>query len=115
MRTLAELAWAAGFYEGEGTIVTTSTNKGKSRSIRIAINQADIQPLEQFRNFVGLGFVSGPYKKRPNRKLIWYYQVQRFEHVQALLAMLWPNLSERRKAQARAALEKYHSLKKAIV
>ena len=101
----AELAWAAGFFEGEGTVALNGS------APRLWLPQASAQGipevLARFQAAVGgLGSISGPYVlKNPWSKLPQYrWGLSRFEHVQAVIAMFWPWMSARRRSGARAVL-----------
>ena len=105
-----ELAWCAGFFDGEGHIGTgIGRIKGKwtARPLRLNVSQTDRFVLDRFRDAVGIGRVSGPFdrsKRRPNESAVFYYQVSRFAYVQAVVALLWTWLSPVKREQARAAL-----------
>jgi hypothetical protein len=107
-----ELAWAAGFFDGEGNIRAKS-NKQWSRVYYhpvMSINQIDPQVLQRFRRAVGgLGRVSGPWDRAryaPNRQPQWSYEASSFEQVQAVTALLWNWLSPVKRDQARAVFMK---------
>lgn len=94
-----EVAWAAGFYEGEGTIYLSRT------SPRMYVTQVNVEPLSRFREVLGVGTVRGPYQqKNPGSQPIYKYTVNGLEKVQAIIAMIWPWLSDRRRAQATKVL-----------
>jgi hypothetical protein len=106
------LAWAAGFYEGEGTVnacysrYTSDLGERRQRKtpqFQLRINQVGAEPLIKFMEAVGTGKVYGPYA-RTGVKDQYQYDVHSFEKVQAIIAMLWPWLSDRRREQARAVL-----------
>ena len=105
-----ELAWCAGFFDGEGHIGTgIGRIKGKwtARPLRLNVSQTDRFVLDRFRDAVGIGRVTGPYlntKRRPNEAPVFYFQVARFESVQAVVALLWTWLSPVKREQAQAAL-----------
>ncbi len=101
MRTREQLAWAAGFFEGEGCV-----SKGK-HSRFIAINNTDLSMLERFHEALGVGVVRGPYGPYANgvsKKPYWTWSASNFEERQAAIAMLWEWLSERRRVQVVACL-----------
>lgn len=50
-----EVAWAAGFFEGEGSI-TTSNGR-----LIVRIHNTDLEPLEGFARIVVFGEIYGPY------------------------------------------------------
>lgn len=84
-----ELAWAAGFFDGEGHCSYTN------RKINLAINQIDTYVLERFSAAVnGLGKIYKPKPKaNPNHNDIFMWKTSNFEHTQAVIAMLWEFLS----------------------
>jgi hypothetical protein len=106
-----ELAWAAGFFDGEGNIRAKPNNQHARIYYHpvIFIPQIDPQVLERFRHAVGRGKVSGPYDRTryaPNRQPQWYYEVYSFDQVQAVMAMLWKWLSPVKREQARVVFMK---------
>jgi len=116
-----ELAWAAGFFDGEGNI-RAKLNKQSPRSyyyLAISINQVDPQVLERFRRAVGVGKVAGPYDRSRyagafSRKPQWTYEAYSFEKIQAVLAMLWKWLSPVKQEQARTAIMEVRSHRVAV-
>jgi len=93
------LAWAAGLFDGEG-----STSIAR-RGVRLAVKQHEPTVLLKFQDAVGLGTVYGPYAIKGREGFFeWSFVVTRFEHVQAVVAMLWPWLGPVKRYQARVAL-----------
>lgn len=100
-----ELAWAAGFFDGEGHV--RFDDRG-SRSIDLAISQNHIQPLMRFRAAVGLGSVGGPYRSNnPKAQPSWEYRSSRWAEIQQIACMLWPWLCDVKREQFRSVLERY--------
>jgi len=106
-----ELAWAAGFFDGEGNVrVKFNKQDGRVRCYPgLSANQIDPQVLERFQRAVGLGKVSGPYDRSRYagahiRQPQWCYEVWSFERVQAVVAMLWNWLSPVKREQANTVL-----------
>lgn len=99
MNREAEIAWAAGLFEGEGTF-TYSPNH-----VRAAINMTDFEPVRRFHRIVGWGrLVEKPsHNERWRDQLVWI--VSDRAGVKAVLELLRPWLSERRIAQAENALD----------
>lgn len=108
MRTIDRetLAWAAGFFEGEGTISASKQTGGYGYGINVAVYQTDREPLEQFGRVIGFGEVgihvasASSFSRRP----LFRWQVKSYERAQATVAMLWPWLSSRRREQATRVL-----------
>ncbi len=89
------LAWGAGLFEGEGTITGRRDKHRKFLTFRphlaLVMNDEDI--VRRFHTLVNLGNVGKQGK-------MFRWQTNKFEYVQAVIAMLWPWLGERRKARA---------------
>lgn len=102
-----ELAWAAGFFDGEGNIHAAKLPSGR-KFLTLQVSQVNRQPLDRFQKAVGsLGNVVGPYKRRTrlNAQPIYHYQNRRFESAQAVIALLWNFLSEPKRQQATRVLK----------
>jgi len=103
-RDREELAWAAGFFDGEGCFSFSVA----SNYVCVSISQTELEPLERFTRAVGVGWVLGPYDLRKNdrwiRKPQWVYRANGYERVQAIAAMLWFKFSSSKGEQARHAL-----------
>lgn len=106
-----ELAWAAGFFDGEGHVRScmTNTRGGRVQPYRdwfLSISQVHPAVLERFRAAVGgIGTIGGPYKrKNPNAQDVYRFAAGGFHHVQAIGAMLLPFLSPVKVEQFEASL-----------
>lgn len=101
----AELAWAAGFFDGEGTTIA----RGESRrpeyhQLRASVPQRghDSAPhvLLRFQKVVlGMGYI-----EPPTAEGVYTWRARGFEEAQALIALLWRHLGPVKKAQAAAAM-----------
>jgi hypothetical protein len=88
-----ELAWAAGFFDGEGCFRTGKTNGSSSKFYpNIGISQAHPEVLKRFMNAVGSGYINGPYS-RPPHKDMWYYGCGGAEKIRLVCNKLRPYLS----------------------
>ena len=108
-----DLAWAAGFFDGEGCFSYTD----RAAYASVSISQVERGPLERFQGAVGnLGKIYGPYfKTYPGRmsKQPWHqYRAYRREHVQAIAAMLWFNRGSTKREQAVAVLTRMKSCRR---
>lgn len=114
-----QLAWAAGFFDGEGCVLKTYENPPRkdgrqAAAIQVSIGQSGIYGHELLRRFaiaVGLpGNLYGPRPPAKNQKLVRYqWEVNGFEKVQAVAAMLWPWLGRVKRAQFGKILAAYHA------
>lgn len=101
-----ELAWAAGFFDGEGCF-----RKHSGKYAQVTVNQIHPDPLERLRlALCGLGKVQGPYQPTGTRlhgeprSLIWYYRCTKWADVQAIYAMLYPFLGKVKREQGHSVL-----------
>lgn len=111
-----ELAWAAGFFDGEGhtRVRAVQTNrKNPQVTIGLVISQAGApELLERFKRAVGVGAVNGPYEyrhRRPTQKAFYSYGATSFENVQHCIACLWPWLGSVKRHQALEVLRRWHA------
>lgn len=104
-----EIAWAAGFYDGEGS-TTTESREGKWFSVRVSIFQVDRRALDRFKAAVGEGTIRGPYNRGLGKKTKWkpYYQYAAAgPAAKRVIEKLWPYLGEVKKEQARLVITNY--------
>lgn len=103
-----ELAWAAGFFDGEGHsgIFKTHNNLGSV----LNISQIEISTLNRFKYAImNLGNVLGPYrgsKSRPNAQYFYQWKTTKFEYVQAIICLLWNYSSLPKRKQMTETLNK---------
>jgi hypothetical protein len=112
-----QLAWVAGFFDGEGYI-GAGGSVGK-RTIEMSIAQARVSglpvTLTQVALVLGVGRLRGPrmlansWSKLP--QYVWC--AKSFEDVQFAVALLWRWLGPVKRVQARQALLRYRALGRA--
>lgn len=111
----SEIAWAAGFFDGEGTVslkrkVWKDTHY---ESICAGVPQGGRATppsvLLRFRAAVGFGRIYGPGRWRNARLSSWDWHATRYDEVRLLFELLGPLLGEVKTAQANRALVKYGS------
>ncbi len=106
------LACSAGFFNGEGCTIIRYKLQRKDGTYHhypvVHAGQASTpETLLRFRNAVGMGRISGPFRPyRKSQKVHYQFQIAGFERVQAVLGMLWPWLSTAKKEQAIKTLQK---------
>ena len=106
-----ELAWAAGFFDGEGSAHFAVGLRKKQTGGRVVFSQlhlnvaqANREELERFQKAVGVGRIYGPYtNKGPNNKPHWRYFAGAFPSFQHVMVVLWPFLCSRKRAQLKKA------------
>ncbi len=84
-----ELAWAAGFFDGEGCVHVHR----RDQIVQLQVGQTEETTLQRFAKAVGLGNVTGPYDpKRRNSNVYWRWQVYGTK-AEAVMAKLLPHMS----------------------
>src|SRR5712692_6908714 len=100
MSTKLQIAWAAGLFEGEGTI----TLSGASKSPRLKVSMVDQDIVRKFAKIVRGGHLSIWIVKNPkHRKQLCWYTGQKAT-VARVLKLLIPHFGKRR---LKRALEVY--------
>lgn len=96
----AEIAWAAGIFEGEGCILVSNRV-----TLDVRMNDGDV--LTRFHKIVG-GRLHGPYDpplNSGNRKQFWNWQCGLANDVELILRAFLPWFGIRRAARANEALK----------
>lgn len=101
--------WAAGLFEGEGSIVL---RRGR-RAAQLALGSTDEDVVRRFHEVVGAGIIYGPVCK-PKRKPMWYWACYHRRDVRRILDLLLPFLGRRRSARAAEALRRLPALDEAV-
>lgn len=81
MATAVELAWAAGFFEGEGCI---HMNKQARKTLGMVVSNCDEDVLRRFHEIVGCGTFHGPYKQsgaKEHWKPFWRWQTSSWDAI----------------------------------
>jgi hypothetical protein len=106
-----EVAWAAGFFDGEGTVAADKDPRtGRYRAINMEIPQSSIggtpEVLLRFRRIVGVGNISGPYEPRSpwSRLPAYRWRSGALEDVESVAAVLFPWLGPVKRAQFENAI-----------
>jgi hypothetical protein len=110
----SELAWAAGFFDGEGCTSVTSCRPKKRalnqdrpmRGLRASLAQVELEPLLRFHRAVGVGAVRGPYKYGTNKHPYFQWNASNMDVIE-VIDRLWPYLSTVKKKQALDNIDKY--------
>lgn len=96
-----EWAWAAGLYEGEGSV--TKGKHGTTYTVSMGMTDEDI--VHRFHQIIGCGKVYGPYQpKRKGSKLFWRWSVSDKEGTLRFAERILKWLGPRRQAQLEPAL-----------
>jgi hypothetical protein len=106
---ILKIAWAAGFFDGEGHISWGSPGPGSKTfkcgygTPRLMVGQTHKEPLSRFLDAVGGGNITGPYSRGPTRRPMWSYQAYG-ETAIKIFQLLAPYLSDVKLHDGNAAL-----------
>ena len=111
-----EKAWAAGFFDGEGSTHVAWVKARKDKDplcyVQLSIGQAGPlggKILSRFGEAISnLGKLYGPYKPMKHQTLQrWCYEVNGLEKILTALWYLWPWLSDVKRQQATLNIRKH--------
>lgn len=105
-----ELAWAAGLFDGEGTIgLRRNGTKANARRIGMALGMTTPEVVERFAKAVGVGTIyhSQSQSNYPNSLPITKWVCHSIGDTDTVVSLLWPWLSEPKRVQAQDALDAY--------
>lgn len=108
--TDTELAWAAGFFDGEGCI---HYNEKETKGIDISLMQATKIPgvipqtLLRFRDAIGYGNISLRIIAKERKSEVWGLWLTSYHKVSEVMLKLWPFLSDVKKHQASECFRKF--------
>ena len=94
------LAWAAGLFDGEGTIYAS---KGR---IRASVHMTDLDILETFQSNFG-GFIHPQKKQKEHHKKSWRWSLQSADQAISFLTDILPFLHARRSKRVAEAISCY--------
>ena len=92
----ADLAWAAGIYEGEGSVYILP-HKRSCANLQISMTDLDI--LQRLQNLFG-GSIYAKKKQKVHHKQGWTWQLSKKKDIYKTLSLLLPWLGERRSFKA---------------
>jgi hypothetical protein len=104
MPTGAEIAWAAGLFEGEGNVGLRYHAAGHVYGAALRLEMTDRDVLDRFAGIIPGGKVYGPYRRGARRKPMFSFQLGAREPFVAACRVLLPWLGHRRRGQVETVL-----------
>ena len=96
----AEVAWAAGLFEGEGSFSTVRSTRSHGRvALRASLEMTDEETVRRFAAVVGCGTIH-VRDRAPNRKPVWAWQINSINDFDRIVELLRPWLGTRRVERA---------------
>lgn len=102
--TIVDLAWAAGFMEGEGWFGLNSRKAGIARSQVASIHQKQREPLDRIMAIFGGTLTSRATDPRWPDNIYWAWRCSGIR-ARGVMMTMYPFMSPRRKEQIRNALK----------
>jgi hypothetical protein len=104
------LAWAAGFYDGEGSVYLLDHRSHDGFHIaEMAITQSSSsaapEVLRRFAAITNRGHINGPYQQKDANRDVYRLKVVVYEEIEGVLDTIRPWLGPVKRAQAAAVLE----------
>jgi hypothetical protein len=108
-----DLAWIAGFFDGEGSTtyrpISYASKRpdrpGFGRSMVMSISQVNRSNLGRVQRTLG-GVIQGPFKQK-NARDCWHWRLHKATDVRDSVRALWPHLGDEKKLQALRAIRAY--------
>lgn len=100
----SKIAWFAGLFEGEGTIIL------KPPRIQIGMHGKNLDLLQRCKDITGVGRISGPYPTKTGTVVFWH--VTNMPDVWKVLHQIIPLLGTERTQQAEKLLQFISTTKK---
>lgn len=98
MENSLDIAWAAGLFEGEGSVFLAPGGKA-----RMSLNMTDEDVVKKFHSVVGCGQFRGPYA-RGIHKVRWDWTLSKHGDIERLYDKFKPYLGVRRSKRFREVL-----------
>ena len=105
MMTDLQIAWIAGWLEGEGYFALRGTRK---QYATVVVDSVDEDTIRKAHTLTGVGNVYGPYtRKNPgNKQPLWKWAITAHGDAISLMEQVLPHMSSRRARQIRAVLQR---------
>lgn len=100
-----KIAWFAGWFEGEGSIVVTQPSKRGGRYVRMSGASTDEDSIDAIISIVGGNKSSKIVGREAHHKDQWIWTLTKTEDAIALAEKIYPFMTSRRKAQIDHAIE----------
>ena len=106
-----DLAWAAGFIDGEGCI-RASYNGAKIRYLYLTVGQKNRPLVDKLIGIFGVGSIHhSPARPTSSEAHVWTCTSRRAFHG---LSLVWPWLGEQKKADFKRAIKSVHGTRQAL-
>lgn len=106
----ADIGYLAGIIDGEGCIqLRDNHNKGKRFYPRVTVKMTDLDVLEKCQQITGAGIINTIKNVPEGHKPQWRWEINKQADAAAVLMMIFPLVSERRKQKIEQVLRGWRS------
>lgn len=85
-----ELAWAAGFFDGEGSVGSYPRGHKGAPRIMVQVAQVDREVLDRFAAVIGEGVIRGPLENNGSNSSPYYaFSIDGHHRVQHAMCLMW--------------------------
>lgn len=106
--TKSNIAWLAGFLEGEGCFTLFNHKNHSGNVMAISATSTDLDILQKTKKIAGCGSIFS-LKQRENCKPAWIWRVARKLEVYSLFAAIFDFMGNRRKERIKECMESFKS------
>lgn len=104
-----ELIWAAGLFDGEGSIFAFTRNDNKYTNLFMGVSMCDKEPVGRFTKAVNVGKVVTLNRRTTTGKLVYRWRIASDHDVYYAFGLIEPFLSSPKAEQAYKAFAKRES------
>lgn len=96
MASPSEIAWAAGLFDGEGT-VAPMRRQGRATGVKLGIEMTDRDPLVRFARIFDLSPPTPKKRRHAHWQDQWKVGTYDVRQIHVICGLMWPWLSKRRR------------------
>ncbi len=100
----SDAAWAAGLFEGEGSVISHKSSYARADGSRLRIPRITVlmtteEPVRRIADLFGVGTIKERQPRKLGHRTAWDWYVESWDDVLAIFLTIRPWLSERRLEQ----------------
>jgi len=93
-----DIAWAAGFFEGEGSAVCTNGGKDSRWQRSLSVTGTDRDTIDRFKSIVGCGAIYTQKRRKEHWKTSYRWHCGKWSSIRNIVFWFYPYMSQRRRA-----------------
>jgi hypothetical protein len=105
MKEKVKIAWAAGLFEGEGSIVLIQESRDRRPYPRLQLTTTDSDVAYKFKRYIKAGCIYERKRKTVTGKRVFFWVIKCKFEVKRVLKLFMPYFGVRRRKKAKEALK----------